>query len=259
MSSTVSPSEFKLDEYMMSHVLNSNEWHLPFLPPIHIPAFASLHALMMLIVASLLIFIACVLYKRNERIPSGMSNVLELIVLFVRDQISRPALGDEDGKKFTPILCTFFTFILTMNVIGLIPLFSTATANINVTGALAFIILCFLTVGAIIRNGIHGFFHAIKPSGVPIPILFLIVPLEFIGIFIKAFALMIRLFANMLAGHMVILSLLGLVILIGYAALPAVFLAVGISVLEVLVAFLQAFIFTLLSAVFIGQMYHPEH
>ncbi len=256
---TSTPHEFQLDQYMMHHVLNSQEWKIPFLPTIHIPEFASLHAVIMMIVAGLLIFIACVLYKRNQLVPTGMTNVLELTVLFVRDHIARPALGDEDGKKFTPILCTFFTFILMMNLIGMIPLFATATANINVTGALAFIVLCFMTVGAIIRNGIHGFIHAIKPSGVPIPILFLIVPLEFIGIFIKAFALMIRLFANMLAGHMVILSLLGLVVLIGYAALPAVFLAVGISILEVLVAFLQAFIFTLLSAVFIGQMYHPEH
>jgi len=142
---------------------------------------------------------------------------------------------------------------------GLIPLFVTATANINVTGGLALITLSFMIIGTVIRNGMKGFCQAIIPSGVPIPVLFILVPIEIVGLFIKAFALMIRLFANMFAGHIVIFSLLGLVVLMGYVALPAIFLALFINVLEILVAFLQAYIFTLLSAMFIGQMFHPAH
>ena len=141
----------------------------------------------------------------------------------------------------------------------MIPVFSTATANINVTGALASIIFLLLTIGTILRNGFGGFIKALSPAGVPIFVLPIIFLLEVIGILIKPGALMIRLFANMLAGHMVILSLLGLVVMLGALALPAVVLAVGVSALEIFVAFLQAYIFTLLSAVFIGQMYHPEH
>ena len=159
----------------------------------------------------------------------------------------------------TPLFCTFFFFILGMNLMGMIPLFATATANVNVTFGLAFVTLCFMVFGAIYKNGFVGFLKAFIPSGVPAPILILLFPIEFLGLFIKAFALTIRLFANMLAGHIVILSLLGLVILMGLGALPAVALAVFIDLLEVLVVFLQAYIFTLLSAMFIGQMYHPEH
>ncbi len=251
--------EFKLDEYIMHHVLNSQEWKIPFLPTIHLPEPLSLHAVMVMIAAVVLIVLATTLYNKNQRVPTGMTNVFEIIVLFIRDHIALPSLGKEDGVKFTPLLCTLFVFILTLNMLGLVPLFSTATANVNVTGALALVIFSFLTVGAIKRNGIGGFFHAFIPSGVPILILPVIFLLEFLGIFIKSFALMVRLFANMLAGHMVILSLLGLVVTIGYVATQSIILALGIYTLEVLVAFLQAFIFTLLAAVFIGQMYHPEH
>ncbi len=250
---------FKIDDYIMQHVLNSNEWHVPFLPPIHLPPILSLHAVMVILCAALLVFLFCFIYKKNERVPTGMTNALEAFVQFIRDEIAIPSLGKDDGMKLTPLLCTFFFFILSLNLIGLIPMFATATANINVTGALAFITFFLITVGAMYKNGIAGFFKALIPSGVPAPILILIFPLELVGIFIKSFALMIRLFANMLAGHMVILSLLGLVVMLGAYALPAVVLAVAVSALEVFVAFLQAYIFTLLSAVFIGQMHHPEH
>jgi len=97
------------------------------------------------------------------------------------------------------------------------------------------------------------------PSGIPLPVLFLIVPIEILGLFIKTFALTIRLFANMLSGHVTIAALLGLIILLGYVALPMMFLALFIYLLEVLVVFIQAYVFTFLSAIFIGQMYHPEH
>lgn len=250
---------FKIDEFIMHHLADSHVWHLPFLSPVELPRFLSLHGVMVLLCALMLIILLCVLYKKDQKFPSGLNTLLELFVEFIRDQIAIQAMGKKDGIRLTPLLCTIFFFILGLNLMGLVPLFSTATANLNVTGALACVTLFMLTVGVIWKNGIGGFFKAFVPSGVPAPILLLIVPLEFVGIFIKCFALMIRLFANMLAGHMVIYSLLGLVVMVGWLALPAVFLAVAISALEVFVAFLQAYIFTILTAVFIGQMMHPEH
>jgi len=250
---------FDLNTYINHHIMDSHEWKLPFIDPIQLPGFISLHGVM-LIIASLFVFLLFgVLYNKKKRIPTGITNLLEVFVIFIRDEIAVNALGKEDGRKMTPLFCTFFFFILILNLMGLIPIFVTATANVNVTAGLALITLSFMIFGAIYKNGMIGFFKAFTPSGVPIPVLFLLMPIEILGLFIRAFALTIRLFANMLAGHIVIFSLIGLVVLMGAAALPAVVLAVFINLLEILVAFLQAYIFTLLSAMFIGQTYHPEH
>lgn len=250
---------FLLDQYVIHHIQDSKEWHLPFLNPIHLPGFLSMHSLMLIFCMGLLIYLFCFAYRKNDRVPTGVTNLLESFVQFVRDEIAIPSLGHEDGVKLTPLFCTLFFFILGLNIIGQIPLFAAATANISVTAPLALIVFYIMTVGAIQKNGFGGFLKAFVPSGVPKLILLLIVPLEVLGLFIKTFALMIRLFANMLAGHMVVSSLLGLVVLFGAWATPAIALAVGISLLEVLVVFLQAYIFVLLSAVFIGQIHHPEH
>ncbi len=208
--------------------------------------------------AGLTLIFTC-LYRKNDRVPTGLTNMLEAVVVFIRDEISIGCLGQEDGRKMAPLFCTFFFFILGLNILGLVPLFATATANVNVTAALAVITFLFMVFGAIYKNGFMGFLKCFVPSGVPTPILFLIVPVEFFGLFIKTAALAIRLFANMLGGHIVVVALLGLVGVFGVVALPSIFLALFISLLEVLVVFLQTYIFTLLSALFIGQMYHPEH
>ncbi len=252
-------TNFNLEQYIMHHVLDGHEWQLPFLPVIHLPSYLSLHGLMLIFCSIFLILLFCGLYQKKAKVPHGLTNLLEVFIVFIRDEISISCLGEKDGRKMTPLFCTFFFFILGMNLMGMIPLFVTATANVNVTGALAVVTFCFMVFGAIYKNGIGGFFKAFIPSGVPAPILILLFPIELLGLFIKTFALTIRLFANMLAGHIVILSLLGLVVLMGLGALPAVALAVFINLLEVLVVFLQAYIFTLLSAMFIGQMYHPQH
>ncbi len=250
---------FNLEDYITHHVLNSQEWRLPFLPTIHLPPFLSLHGVMLVLCAIFLIWLFCFVYNRKADVPSGVTNLLETFVVFIRDEISIASLGEEDGRKMTPLFCTLFFFILGLNLMGLVPVFSTATSNINVTGSLAVVTLGFMIFGAIYKHGMVGFLKTLIPHGVPVPILFLLAPIEFIGLFIRAFALMIRLFANMLAGHIVVLALLGLVVLIGIVALPAVLLAVFIFLLELFVAFLQAYIFTLLSAMFIGQTYHPQH
>jgi F-type H+-transporting ATPase subunit a len=244
----------------MHHMQDSQIWQLPFLPPIQLPSILSLHGLMLVICSVLLTILFCVIYDKKQRVPSGLTNFLEVFILFVRNEISIKNLGVEDGRKMAPLFCTFFFFILGLNLMGMIPLFVTATANPNITAGLAIISLGFMIFGAIYKNGWKGFCKALIPTGVPIPILFILVPIEIVGLLIKSFALMIRLFANMLAGHIVIFSLLGLIVLLGLSsALPVLVLALFIGLLEVFVAFLQAYIFTILSATFIGQMYHPEH
>ncbi len=250
---------FDLEGYILSHVSNKHEWHLPFLPPIHLPEFLSLHGLMLVIVALFLCLLFCVLYKKDLKVPTGLTNALEVVVIFIRDRISIAYLGHDDGPRMTPYFCTLFFFILFANLIGAIPIFATPTSNVNVTGALAFMTLCFMIFGSIQKHGVLGFLKLFAPAGVPIPILIILWPIEFLGLFIRSFALMIRLFANMLAGHIVIFALLGLVVLLGAVALPAIILALLVSLFEVGVAFLQAYIFTLFSAIFIGLVYHPEH
>jgi len=250
---------FDLNNYINHHIMDSYEWNLPFMNPIQLPGILSLHGVM-LIIASLIVFLLFgVLYDKKKRVPTGITNLLEVFVIFIRDEIAVNALGKEDGRKMTPLFCTFFFFILVLNLMGLIPIFATATANVNVTAGLALITLSFIIFGAIYKNGITGFLKAFTPSGVPVPVLIILMPIEILGLFIKTFALTIRLFVNMLAGHIVIFSLLGMVVLIGVFALPVVLLALLINLLEIFIAFLQAYIFTLLSAMFIGQTYRPEH
>ena len=248
-----------VEKFVMGHVTNGYHWGP--LPGVNIPLppFLPIHALMLIFGSVILYQLFVVRYDRGAKVPTGMTNALEAFVVYMRDDISIQFLGEEDGRKMAPLFITFFFFILTLNVMGLIPLFATATSNINVTGSLAAITLAFMVFGTIYKNGIVGFMKAFIPAGVPWPLLLIIVPLEFVGMFIKAGALTIRLFANMLGGHIAISALLGLVVTYGLGGMPFMVLAIGTYLLEVLVAVLQAYIFTLLSAVFIGMMYHPAH
>lgn len=223
------------------------------------PAWISVHGLMVTLATVVLLVLFGLLYNRRAVVPTGLTNALEAMVVFIRDQISIPYLGVDDGRRFTPYFCSLFFFILAMNLIGLIPGLRAATANLAVTGALASITFVFMVGGAMVRHGVLGFFKGLAPQGVPWPILLVLLPIEFIGLFIKAGALTIRLFANMLAGHMVVFFMLGMMVIFGAWALPAVAMAIMIYLMEIFIAFLQAYIFTLLSAVFIGQSYHPAH
>lgn len=243
----------------MDHVQNSFEWHLPFIGDIFLPQYLSRHALMLLLSAGVLVVLFCFIYRRRQRVPTGLTNLLEVFVIFIRDQIAEECLGPQEGRRMTPFFCTLFFFILVMNIMGLIPLFSSASSNINVTGALAFVVFLLMTIGAIGKNGVSKFLRSFAPSGVPGPMLVLIVPLEVVAFLAKVVTLALRLFMNMLAGHLIILSMLGVIVAIGIKAGPIVLLVVFMYALELLVAFLQAYIFTLLSAVFIGQAYQSEH
>ena len=249
-----------VQDYVSHHTMsNPDAWHLPFLH-VQLPAPLSLHAVMLMVCGLFLILLFGVLYRKREGIPRGLTNCLEVLILFVRDQIAIPNMGDTDGRRFTPFLCSLFFFILGLNLMGLIPLFSTATANINVTAGLAAVTLVAMIGGGIARNGFFGFVRSLTPHGVPWPILLILFPIEIVGLFVKPFALTIRLFANMMAGHIVLFSLIGLAVTFGVkGAAAAVLMASGIFMLEIFVAFLQAYIFAMLSAMFIGACMHPEH
>jgi len=217
------------------------------------------HGLMLIIASLILIVLFGLIYRKKAIVPTGLTNLLELLVLFVRDKIAIANMGEEDGRKMAPLLLTLFFFVLVLNLMGLIPIFTNATGNVNVTAGLALVTLSVMIGGAIYKNGFMGFIGAFIPHGVPWPVMILLVPIEFIGMFIKAFALTMRLFANMLAGSIVVYSIIGLTVIFGIAGFPSLFLGVAIYLLKVFVAFLQAFVFTLLSALFINQIHHPAH
>mgnify|MGYP001280263329 CR=1 FL=1 len=245
--------------WIQGHLFDTTSWHLPFGVNIPLSKYFPLHAMMIIVAGVILITLFCVLYKKNAKVPTGLTNFLEVFILFVRDDIAVPAMGEKDGKKMTPLLCTFFFLILALNLMGLVPLFSTATANIFVTAGLATITMTVMIGGALIKNGPGGLLGAFIPHGVPKVVLLLLTPLEMVGVVVKIFALTVRLFANLIAGHIIVLTLLSLVAVFGWVGLPALAMALMIDLIEVLVAFLQAYIFTLLSALFISQIHHPDH
>jgi F-type H+-transporting ATPase subunit a len=204
---------------------------------------------------------------RGGRIPRGIGAAVESLVLFVRDEIAEANIGHGDGRKFTPLLCSFFFFILVAAILGLMPFAATSTGNLAVTMGLALVSFAAQQYAGISKYGVVGHFRNIVPPGLPVWLLPIMIPVEIISMFTKPFALMIRLFANMLAGHMVITTLIILIPLMakmapaaGVAMTPvSIGLSLFIMLLEVLVALIQAYIFTLLTAIFIGMYAHPAH
>jgi F-type H+-transporting ATPase subunit a len=193
--------------------------------------------------------------------PKGFQNAIEPVITFVRDEVAKPNIGHK-YKKFMPFLLTVFFFILINNIFGLIPGSANVTGNIAFTAVLG--VISFLVVNA--NGNQHYWGHIVNPP-VPFGIKFIMVPVEILSIFTKAFALIIRLFANMLAGHIIIICLISLIFIFssiskgvgaGFAPVSVAF-AAFIYVIEVLVAFIQAFIFTNLTAVFIGQAVEETH
>ncbi len=221
---------------------------------------------MMFIGATLLIltFLLGAHRSKTQLVPRGrMANFLEMLVLFVRDEIAIKNIGPEEGPRYTPYLLTAFFFILTLNLLGLVPWMATATGNLAVTGALATITFLLTQVASIRAAGFGGYLAHLT-GGVPWPLWPIMIPVEILGLFTKPFALTIRLFANMLAGHVIIFFLLGLIFIMGSAAwgFVSVPFAFAIYLLEIFVGFVQAYIFTMLSALFIGMgvaMGHHDH
>jgi len=294
--------KFNAGETIIEHVSNSSLDH----PLIQLPTVLGInfsvtkHVFMLWLVATAVFVVVTWTVRRYLKqgglIPRGSMNALEAVVEYVRDSIVLPNVGRKWVNTWTPLILTFFFFILFANAVGLIPIFevvglldrwvlhtgadslakrllhggTTATANFNVTAALATI-----TFGAIILAGTraHGFVKHWKnlvPHGLA-PVLYVIlIPIEIMGMFVRPFALTMRLAANMTGGHIAILAILSFVFLfaemfgravagIGVGLAVSVPLAVGISALEIIVVLVQAYVFTLLTAVFMGMAIHAHH
>jgi F-type H+-transporting ATPase subunit a len=220
------------------------------------------HVVFMWFAAVLLCVFAISAARRNAKkiVASGVGNLVETFVVFVRDEIVLPNMGP-GGLRYLPYILTTFFFILFMNLLGLFPYGSTATGNVNVTAGLAVIAFLMIQASAIRAQGV-GHYLAHLTGGVHWALWPIMVPIEILGLFTKPFALCIRLFANMTGGHIVIVSLIGLIFIFkSYViAIAPVGFVVAIMFLELFVAFLQAYIFTMLTSLFMGLgMQAAEH
>ena len=202
-------------------------------------------------------------YNRNNGVPRGIQAFIEPIILFIKDDVAKPNLG-HSYQKYLPYLLTLFFFILVNNLLGLLPGAANVTGNIAIT-----IVLSFITLMVTNISGKKAYWsHIFKPPGVPLALMPIMIPIEMVGILTKPFALMIRLFANITAGHIVILSLISLIFMaqsglgtggaFGVAPVSVAFV-LFMYLIELLVAFLQAYIFTLLTSLFIGLAIVEDH
>src|SRR5262249_17855080 len=294
--------KFNAGETIIHHVANS-----PIDQPlIHLPKIAGMDLsvtkpvfMLWLVAAAVFVVVTWAVrrYLRQGRVvPSGFMNGLEAVVEFVRDDIAQPNVGRKWVMTWTPLILTFFFFILSANGIGLVPVFdtlavldrlvfhtstdsflnrlihggTTATANFNVTAALASITFISIIIAGSKAHGFVQHWKNIVPHGLHPLIYVILIPIEVIGMLVRPFALTMRLAANMTGGHIAILSILSFVFLftemfggaiagIGFGMIVSVPLAVGISALEIIVVLVQAYVFTLLSSVFIGMAIHIHH
>ncbi len=197
-------------------------------------------------------------YKTNAgKAPKGVQSLFEPIIVFIRDDIAKPNIGEKHYKRFMPYLLTLFFFIWFNNMLGLLPGGANLTGNIAVTLVLA--IIAFFVTNLNGRSTYWG--HIFNMPGVPKIMLVLLTPVEIIGVFMKPFSLMVRLFANMTAGHIILLSLISLIFIFKNAAvgLAVVPFSLFMNVIELVVAFLQAFIFTMLVSTYIGAAVEEAH
>jgi F-type H+-transporting ATPase subunit a len=293
---------FNAGEVIIEHVANSPLDH----PLIHLPPLFGIdfsitkHVLMLWLVAGVVFLVVTMTvrrYLRQERlIPTGFMGVIEVAVSFVRDSIVLPNVGTKWVNAYTPLLLTLFLFIFTANVVGLIPIFDvvalvnhtvvhapadsfltqvthggvTATGNFNVTAALATISFFAIIIAGTRAHGFVQHWKNLVPSGLNPILTVALIPIEVMGMFVRPFALTMRLAANMAGGHIAILAILSFVFIfaemfgnamagIGIGLVLSLPMSVGISALEIIVVLVQAYVFTLLTAVFIGMAIHAHH
>jgi F-type H+-transporting ATPase subunit a len=257
-------------DWILHHVMDGD--YLDFSPffKIYLPHFElfgldlsiTRHVLFMWLGSILLFIVMTRVAKayKSSMVPKGFTNFWELFIVFVRDEIAKPTIG-KGFEKFLPYLLTAFFFILFGNFLGLIPFSATFTSNIAVTATMAIFSFIVTQFGGMRSNGVFGYFKGLIPHGVPVLLLPIMIVVEFLGLLTKPFALAIRLFANMTAGHIVVYALISLIFVmqnVAWAGL-AVPMALFIYSLEILVALLQAYIFTILSGLFIGMAVHQDH
>jgi F-type H+-transporting ATPase subunit a len=293
---------FNAAETIIGHVANSGIDH----PLYHFPKLFGIdfsvtkHVFMLWVVAALVFVVVTVTVRRylrqDRHVPSGFMNALEAVVEFVRDSIVQPNVGRKWVNTWTPLILTFFVFILSANAVGLFPIFevvglidhyvihspedsfvkqllhggTTATANFNVTAALASITFASIIVAGSKAHGFIQHWMNLVPHGLAWPIYILLIPIEVMGMFVRPFALTMRLAANMTGGHIAILAILSFVFIfaelfgraiagVGVGVVVSVPMAAAISALEIIVVLVQAYVFTLLTAVFIGMAIHAHH
>ena len=218
--------------------------------PLDLSITKSVLIIFLVAVVMLLLFTGMARSYKKSQVPTGVARFLEPLIIFVRDEIAIPNIGHK-YKRFMGYLLTVFFFILLLNVLGLMPFGINVTGNITMTFFLAILTYLITTFSANKDYWKHIFWM----PGVPVPMKFIMLPIELLGTLTKPFALMIRLFANMTAGHIVVMTLIGSIYIFNnwIAGVAFPFLTLVIYILEVLVAFLQAYIFTMLSALFIGM------
>ena len=261
--------EFNAGETIAHHIMDTQVMELPFIGAVHLPTLhigswdlpVTKHVVMLWVAAAVVLALAGIAARRRALVPGRVQSLVEIMVVFVRDELARKNIGPH-GDRFVPYLLTTFFFILACNLIGLVPYGATATSNIGVTAALAGVAFLVTQASGMREYGVVGHFRNLVPPGLPAWLLPIMIPVELLGMLAKPFALCVRLFANMTAGHVVIVSLISLVfilksILVG--VLLSVPFALFINGIELLVAFLQAYIFTMLTSLFIGMSVHPSH
>ena len=289
---------------IIHHVSNSDISH----PIIHLPTISGIdfsvtkHVLMLWLV-SFLVGVAVIVPVRrflsgDRSVPTGWMNALEITIQFIRDSIVKPNVGPKWVMTWTPLVLTFFFFILFANGIGMIPIFDvlgafnrfilnvpasdshnfingilhggvTATGNFNVTAGLATITFFSIIIAGTMAHGFINHWKNLAPHGLPWPVYIILIPIEVMGLFVKPFALTMRLAANMTGGHIALLALLSLMAIFGEmfhstvagfgVAFVSVPIAVAISALEIIVVLVQAYVFTLLTAVFVGMAINVHH
>lgn len=263
-------ADFILEHIIDNDFLDFAPFHpidLPKFEPIMIGGFAldlspTRHIVYLFFVSALLLVIGLVagaVYRKKSNTlvaPKGFTNLVEVLVEFVRDNIAKPSIGKDDYRRFMPYLLTVFFFVLISNYLGLLPWGLSITGNINVTVALA--LMTFVTVHVFSRKTYWA--HILVPD-VPWWLYPIMVPVEILGVFTKPFALAVRLFANMTGGHLVILTFIGLIFILQthFVAIASIPLALFVYALELIVGFIQAYIFTMLSAVYIGMAVEKGH
>ncbi len=281
---------FNLGDMLAHHILNAPEYELPFVGAVHFPHWdwavfhiggvtidlsPTKHVVLLLLAAvitALMTLLAARTVTRQGagRAPRGLANAVESVVVFLRDDLCKEYIG-HGYQRFVPLILTLFFFILTMNLLGLVPWGGSATGNLAVTATLAVIVFLVIEISGFLTLGFRGYMKTIffTPPGTTGAMKYLMLaimtPVELLGKFTKPFALAVRLFANMTAGHMMIFTLIGFIFIFGHIAFVRWAVAAGsfafvsaILLLELLIAFIQAYIFAMLSAVFIGLMRH-EH
>ncbi len=293
---------FNPGEVIIEHVSNSSIDHPIFELPtvLGINFSVTKHVLMLWIVAVLLFVLITwstrKYVKQDRPIPTGFMNALEAVVQFIRDSIVLPNVGKKFVNTWTPLVLTFFFFIVTANAFGLIPMFevlgavdrfilhtdpesiinrvlhggATATGNYNVTAALALITFLAIIVAGTKAHGFIQHWKNVVPSGLAWPVYIILIPIELMGMLVKPFALTMRLAANMMGGHIAILAILSFVFIfsemfqsvlagVGVGLAVSLPLVVGVSALEIIIVLVQAYVFTLLTAVFIGMAINVHH